>query len=132
MGLGGSLDNETAGGIYSLINTDGKLNGYAIDKNGTRFLNHPDTLLDFNGKIPDMEGLWDLARKVTSRIFYAHIVSLDACYDADNNWRIIEANVLGQHTIRFAQYSGQPFFNRFTDEVVSYCKENHWALTKNL
>jgi hypothetical protein len=130
MGMGGSLDNETAGGIYSLINEDGRLNGYAINKDGTRFERHPDTLLGFDEKIPDMEGLRELAIKVTSRIFYARIVSLDACYDAGGNWRIIEANVLGQHTIRFAQYSGQPFFNRFTAEVVEYCKENHWALLK--
>ncbi len=128
MGMGGSLDNETAGGIYSLINEDGKLNGYAINKDGTRFLHHPDTGLDFSERIPDLEGLWKLTREVTHRIFYARIVSLDACYDVNNNWRIIEANVLGQHTIRFSQYSGKPFFKEFTDEVIGYCLERHWAL----
>lgn len=131
MGLGGSLDNETAGGIYSLIKKNGHLNGYALDKYGTKHLTHPDTNIDFKGKIPAMEELLDLAKRITHKIFFARIVSLDACYDENSNWRIIEANVLGHHTIRFAQYSGEPFFNEFTDEVVSYCKENHWALTKN-
>ncbi len=128
MGLGGSLDNETAGGIYSLIKKNGYLNGYALDKYGTKYLTHPDTNIDFKGKIPAMEELLDLAKRITHKIFYARIVSLDACYDENNNWRIIEANVLGHHTIRFAQYSGEPFFNEFTDEVVAYCLERHWAL----
>jgi hypothetical protein len=128
MGLGGSLDNETAGGIYSLIKKNGQLNGYALDKFGTRYLSHPDTKIDFNGQIPAIEELYNLAKKITHKIFYARIVSLDACYDVNSQWRILEANVLGQHTIRFAQYSGEPFFNKFTDEVIGYCLERHWAL----
>jgi hypothetical protein len=28
---------------------------------------------------------------------------------------------LNSHTIRFAQYAGQPFFGDFTGEVVRYC-----------
>jgi len=130
MGLGGSLDNETAGGIYSLIKKDGSLNGYALDKFGTKYYSHPDTGMDFKGKIPDIENLWDLTKVVTSKIFYARIISLDACMDCDQKWRMIEANVFVQHTIRFAQYSGEPFFNEFTDEVVEYCLKRHWALEK--
>jgi hypothetical protein len=40
---------------------------------------------------------------------------------------MLEINTKG-HSIRFSQYHGYPFFGEFTDEVIEYCKENHWAL----
>ncbi|MEA5109136.1 hypothetical protein SDC9_27654 [bioreactor metagenome] len=130
MGLGGSLDNETAGGVFSLINKDGNLNGYALNKFGTKYYRHPDTGVDFSEKIPDIENLWDMTKRVTNSIFFARIISLDACMDIERQWRLVEANVLCQHTIRFAQYSGEPFFNEFTEEVLEYCRKRHWALNK--
>jgi hypothetical protein len=40
MGKDGSLDNETAGGIHTMINEHGKLNGYAVDKYCTKYTLH--------------------------------------------------------------------------------------------
>jgi hypothetical protein len=128
MGIGGGLDNLSSGGILTYIRKDGTMNGFAVNKFGFRYFEHPDTHLKFNEKIPDLELLRNLCKRVAHKIFYARILSLDACYDMDGKWRIVEANVLGQHTIKFAQNAGQPFFREFTDEVVEYCKVNHWAL----
>src|SRR5699024_10072732 len=52
MGKGGSLDNETDGGIYTMINEKGVMNGYAVDKYGQRFTTHPDTDFSFDDQIP--------------------------------------------------------------------------------
>ncbi|MHC1775900.1 MAG: sugar-transfer associated ATP-grasp domain-containing protein [Lentimicrobium sp.] len=131
MGVGGGLDNLSSGGILTFIHPDGKMNGFAVNKFGFKYLRHPDTSLEFNETIPDKEGLYDLSRKIASRIFYARILGLDACYDESGNWRMVEANVVGQHTIKFIQNAGFPFFGDYTDEVVNYCKANHWAL-KNI
>lgn len=130
MGIGGGLDNLSSGGILTYIRKDGTMNGYALNKFGFKYFEHPDTHLKFNEKIPDILFLRELCKKVAHKLFYARILSLDACYDTNSRWRIIEANVLGQHTIKFAQNAGQPFFREFTDEVVEFCKANHWALTR--
>lgn len=127
MGKDGSLDNEAAGGINTLIREDGYLNDFAIDKYGTKYSEHPNTRVKFNCKIPDLEGLKSLSLQVGKKVFYTRIFALDACYDQKGHWRIIELNTYGQ-SIRFSQYGGQPFFGRFTDEVIEYCKQNHWAL----
>ncbi len=127
MGVGGSLDNETAGGIVTLVKSNGELNGYAVDKYGLKYLKHPDTNLTFKGIVPNFSGLSSLSKTIAEKIFYARVFSLDFCLDSKGNWRVIEVNLFGQ-TIRFAQYAGQPFFGGFTDEVVEYCKTNHWAL----
>lgn len=127
MGVGGSLDNETAGGIVCLVKRDGFLNGFAVDKYGKKYMSHPDTGLDFTQKIPDYEKLNELSLSVASKIFYARLIALDLCYDDTGNWRMIEINIF-HLTIRFAQYHGSLFFDNFTDEVRDYCLSNHWTL----
>ncbi|WP_441000604.1 sugar-transfer associated ATP-grasp domain-containing protein [Fodinibius sp. SL11] len=127
MGKDGSLDNEAAGGINTLIRDDGFLNGYAVDKHGTRYREHPNTKIKFDCEIPEIEELKKLSIKIGSKVFYSRIFALDACLDKIGNWRIIELNTYGQ-SIRFLQYGGKPFFGKFTEEVIDYCKSNHWAL----
>lgn len=124
MGKGGSLDNETAGGIVCFIHDDGSLNPYAVDKNGGKFDAHPDNGLVFaeQSPIPDLDGLKQLALQVAEGIFFARVMSLDLCRDAEDHWRMIEVNLF-RHTTRFAQYAGRPFFGPFTDEVLRYCAE---------
>lgn len=129
MGVGGSLDNETAGGIVCFINENGFLNGTARDKYGKNYISHPDTGYSFFEEIPNYLSLQEAALKISDRIFYARLTSLDFCMDINGIWRPIEINIFGQ-TIRFAQYAGFPYFGQFTDEVKDYCKENHWILKK--
>ena len=127
MGKGGSLDNETAGGIVCCIHGDGHLHHYALDKYGVKFDRHPDTDITFADMpaIPDVEELRRLAIAVARDIFLTRLVSLDLYHDAREGWKLVEVNIFGQ-TIRFAQYAGVPFFGRFTDEVVEYCASNPW------
>lgn len=127
MGVGGSLDNETAGGIVAMVRKDGFLNGFAVDKYGEKFLNHPDTGIAFDQKIPDFGGLKRTALEIAHKIFYARLICLDLCYDAEKVWRMIEVNI-NRSTIRFAQYHGALFFDGWTDEVHDYCLKNHWSL----
>jgi hypothetical protein len=128
MGKNGRLDNETSGDIITFIRNNGYLNDYAVDKFGTKYMSHPNTGIKFDCKIPELEELKALSLKVGSKVFYSRVFALDACYDKEGNWRIIELNTYGQ-SIRFSQYAGQPFFGEFTDEVIDYCKRNHWVLT---
>lgn len=127
MGKDGSLDNETAGGIHCMIKPDGSLNGYAVDKYGTYFQEHPNTKLKFISKIPHHIALKGLAKKIAQKVFFTRIIGLDVCLDDQGEWRVIEINTNGT-TIRFSQYGGRPFFGRFTDEVIEYCIKNHWTL----
>jgi hypothetical protein len=125
MGKGGSLDNETAGGIVCAVREDGSLNSYAVDKYGVKFSRHPDSGIDFsqNTTVPDFQELLQVSRQIAGNVFLARLVSLDACLDEEGKWRIIEINLKNQ-TIRFAQYAGKPFFGAFTEEVIGYCLQH--------
>jgi len=127
MGKGGSLDNETAGGIHCFINDDGHLNDYAVDKVETKYYKHPDTNFEFSkeDKLPAFEEMKQVAIKVAQDLFIPRLISLDMCLDTNGRWRVIEIN-LTSITIQFAQLGGKPFFAPFTEEVIEYCKNNPW------
>ena len=127
MGKGGGLDNETAGGIHCFINKDGFLNGYAVDKSGTKYHKHPDTKLEFSKekKLPAFEEMKKVAIEIARDLYIPRLISLDMCLDVDGRWRVIEIN-LNDITIQFAQLGGKPFFSPFTEEVIEYCKNNPW------
>jgi hypothetical protein len=126
MGVGGSLDNLTSGGISVLIRKDGIMDGYAQDNYSEKLYKHPDTGLRFDQKIPDFEQMKSVALQVASKIFYARVICLDLCYDAEGRWRMIEVNLNGT-TLMFAQNHGVPFFDEYSDEVRDYVIENHWT-----
>jgi len=122
MGRGGSLDNLTAGGIACYVRPDGRLNTYAVDKYGAKFDRHPDSGLPFgpNALIPAFSSLLDLTRELAAALPMIRIAGWDMSLDPEGRWRCIEVNLSG-HSIRFAQYAGEPFFGELTDEVIHYC-----------
>jgi hypothetical protein len=121
-GRGGSLDNETAGGIVASVNSDGRFRGFALDKYGERFVVHPDSGLPFeqSRQIPNYPSLIGCATRLAASIPLLRLIGFDFCLEPDLTWRCIEINSLGS-TIRFAQYHGKPFYGPFTDEVLDYC-----------
>lgn len=127
MGVGGSLDNVTSGGISCFIDESGRLTGVSIDNYGKKFQYHPDSGMSFLNRIPFFSELIESSINVSSQIFYTRLMSLDFSLDINGTWRPIEINLF-YNTITFAQYAGVPFFGLFTDEVLEYCKKNHWAL----
>jgi|YelNatPaOPRAMG01_1025707.scaffolds.fasta_scaffold40687_2 hypothetical protein len=122
MGVAGSLDNLTAGGIVCFIHPDGRMHHYACERYGQKFELHPDSRLPFGPatRIPDFDHLLELTRELAARLPMIRLAGWDMAMDAEGRWRCIEVNLHG-HSIRFAQYAGQPFFGAFTDEVIAYC-----------
>lgn len=117
MGVDGSLDNETAGGIVCSISKEGILNNYAVNKAGEKYFKHPNSNYVFEGKsFPLYEELTLASKEVANQIFHTRLVSLDMCLDSEGRWRCIEVNALGQ-TIRFAQYAGFPFFSEYSESL---------------
>lgn len=125
MSMGGGLDNETAGGLVRAADSEGRLNGYAVDKYAGRYEGHEDSgiALQAGEAVPDYDRLCRLLRRVGDGLFLARLAGFDVCMDADGNWRIIEINLRSQPP-RFAQYGGYPLFGEFTEEVIEYCREN--------
>lgn len=117
IGVDGSLDNVSAGGISCNISLLGVMNEYAVSKQGTKYYSHPNSGVVFKDyQFPLYSELLAISTNIASKILGAKLVSLDMALDSNNKWRCIEINLRGQ-TIRFSQYAGLPFFGKFTDEI---------------
>lgn len=117
-GVNGSLDNLTAGGIVCFIKSDGTLNNYAVSKYCKKHTTHPNTAVVFSDiKIPFIKELNKTAIAIANQIPLCNLVSLDMCLDSNSKWRCLEIN-LNNQTIRFSQYAGEGFFNKYTEQVI--------------
>ena len=122
MGVDGSLDNVSAGGISCNIDLSGIMHEYAVSKQGTKHYFHPNSGFIFKDyQFPLYSELLNTSKNIASNTLGPRLVSLDMALDSSNNWRCIEINLHGQ-TIRFAQYAGKPFFGIFTDEIIELLK----------
>lgn len=117
-GIDGGLDNETSGGIVCNIDDNGNFRDYALNKDGVKYFEHPNSGFVFKGKkVPFYHELLEISKKISNELILCDLVSLDMALDKNNKWRCIEINLGGQ-TIRFAQYAGEGFFGKYTDEVI--------------
>jgi len=126
MGVNGSLDNLTAGGIACNINPNGILNDYANGKYGKKYLEHPNSGFVFkNEQFPMYKDLIEVSKEVARDILGARLISIDMLLDSNNKWRCIEVN-LGSQTMFLSQYAGQPFLGEHTDEVIKNIHESQY------
>lgn len=119
MGVDGSLDNLSSGGIVCNISDLGLMNEYATNIKGIRFYYHPNSKFIFKNTIfPYYKELLDNSISVANQVPNTNLLSLDMCLDLDNSWRCIEFTMFGQ-TVSFAQHAGSSFFGKYTDDVMS-------------
>lgn len=126
MGVSGSLDNLSDGGIVCNIKSDGTLNDYAHDRYAKKFFKHPNSNFVFKDReFPLYKQMIDESIQVAKDIIGARLISLDMALDSTNRWRCIEVNLDGQ-TMLFAQFAGEPFLGKHTDEVINLiaCAKN--------
>ena len=84
MGVDGSLDNLTDGGIACNIKPTGILNDYAHNKYGRKYLEHPNSGFIFKNKsFPIYEELVEVSKGVASEILGARLVSFDMALDSN-------------------------------------------------
>jgi len=122
MGVDGSLDNLSDGGIVCNIKPDGVLNDYANDRYAKKYFEHPNSGFIFKGQsFPLYNDMVDKSLKVAKNIIGARLISLDMALDSTDRWRCIEVNLNGQ-TMLFAQYAGEPFLGKYTDEIINNLK----------
>ena len=128
MGVNGSLDNLTDGGIACNIKPTGILNNYANGKYGRKYFEHPNSGFIFKDKrFPMYEELIEVSKEVARDILGARLISIDMLLDSNNKWRCIEVN-LGSQTMFLSQYAGQPFLGEHTDEVIKNIHEKQHNL----
>jgi hypothetical protein len=126
MGRKGSItDNQSGGGISCGVN-NGRLNDFAVDKEGNIY-SHIDEEKSLSFEcVKDVykyDEIIKKAQEVAKHFYYHRILSCDFCVDENDTIRLIEINNEDME-INFLQMNNGPLFAEYTDEVIEYCRNN--------
>lgn len=126
------LDNSRAGGYSIGMNSKGKLNKFALKKDGSKFEKVNDiSLADNDFTIPFFDQVIATARLIAEKNIHHRMLALDMTIDEENNIRCIEINNRSNE-INFHQLNNGPLFGEFTDEVIAYCEKHTENLYKEI
>lgn len=121
------VDNSRAGGLSVGISKEGRLNTYAIKKDGKKMTKINDVdLLERSYFIPSIEEVKAIARAIAKKNIHHRLLSLDMTIDESGHVRCLEVNNMGSE-INFFQLNNGPLFGTFTDEVINFC----WKYREN-
>ena len=122
---GAVVDNASLGGVFVGIDDDGKLGNCTFDKYGREYRVYNDIDFETNTfNIPNYEEVKKFAVKVSLRVPHMSLFALDIVLDKDNTPKLIEVNTQS-FCYYFMQLSNRPIFGEFTDDVISYCRDNN-------
>lgn len=117
---GQKIDNQAIGGLSCGIKSNGKLNNFAIDKNGHKYLSHPYTGFDFKeAYIPNFQSIKSLTIMLHKQLKYFNLVSWDIALNENESPILIELNLTSQE-INFHQFNNGPLFGDYTGEILKF------------
>lgn len=123
---GQAIDNESAGGISTRINPDGRLAKYAFGAPSDDYVEYTDSGVKLeNYEIPNFEEAVTLAKKLHLYLPFFNIVGWDMAITPNGSPIMIEFNVNPD----LSQSANGPAFGNATEEIVkeAMMKKNTWS-----
>jgi len=122
---GSVVDNNHSGGMYTVIDDNGKLCPFVADGFEVKRTIFND--IDFEHTdfiIPNLDSVKSFVKRLAMRIPHMHLMAFDVALDKDNQPKLIEVNTY-MYGIFMYQLCFGPVFREYTDEILDYCLENH-------
>ena len=106
------------------MKADGTLRKEAFSEFGETFTSHPDSKVVFDGyKIPAVEGLEDMAKRLHACVPWLKMISWDLTIDAENKITLIEMNTVGQSVWFPQMVNGEPLFGENTPKMLAMIRK---------
>jgi len=120
---GEETDGTHGNGMYVGINDDGFLKHKAVNYLGQ--IKSTFNGIDFNShyQIPNFDKIKNLAVDIAEKVFYNRLLAFDIMLNKDGDPVIFELNN-SDYSMWLAQFTGQPAFGKYTDEIIEYTKKN--------
>lgn len=121
-----SIDNESAGGISTIINQDGTLGKYAYGSPGNDNIEFTDSGVRLEGyKIPSFSSAIDMVKKAHYQLPYFKLMGWDIAIEEDGTPTMIEFNT----TPDLSQSANGPAFGEYTEMILKEAKSrnNTWS-----
>lgn len=122
-GEGAVVDNSRAGGVAIGVDSNGRLNSFATDKNGMKAMQLNDHDLSDDYCIPSFDEILQLSKTIARKNIHHRLLGLDMVVLDNNEVKCIEVNNKGNE-INFFQFNNGPLFNEYTDEIIEHCSKN--------
>ncbi len=123
-GTGSFVDNASSGGACVNIDTEGKLGNYIIDLYGNKKSSYNG--IDFSKNefiIPNWDKVKDFVAEIAYRLPHMSLFANDIYLDIEDNPKVIEVNTQ-KFSYTIYQYFGNPVFDKYTDDIIEFCKNN--------
>ncbi|MFK8018185.1 MAG: sugar-transfer associated ATP-grasp domain-containing protein [Pseudomonadales bacterium] len=115
------VDNQVAGGVVSVVDSEGCLADFALTALGEKVMHHPGSQREFKGAVvPHFDKIISFAKSLGNRVATHRTMGLDVALTENNEAKLIEANPMSV-AIDIMQCDGGPLFGEFSDEVRDYC-----------
>lgn len=120
------IDNESAGGISTIINQDGTLGKYAYGSPGNDNIEFTDSGVRLEGyMIPSFSNAIDMVKKAHYQLPYFKLMGWDIAIEEDGTPTMIEFNT----TPDLSQSANGPAFGEYTEMILKEAKSrnNTWS-----
>ena len=121
--MGWDIDNETAGGISTKINSNGELSKYAYGAPGCDMIETTDTGVVLEGyQVPSYGKAVDLVKQLHLQLPHFDLIGWDICIDKEGEPVLIEWNVWPE----LSQSANGPAFGDYTERILKeiWCRPN--------
>lgn len=118
---GSFLDHDQWGGFGLSINEENKINKYAIDVHGNKYESVYDIMLSSLDKVPGMDEMKALAKKIAGNIYYGRLLAIDFTVNIDGDPLLLEINCRHNGIHQYQMHNGG-LFKEFTKEILDYCQ----------
>lgn len=112
---GKEIDNESAGGISTVINKNGKLGKYAYGDPGVDKVEYTDTGIRLEGyEIPSYQKVVETARRLHYNLPFFNLIGWDVAIGEDGEPILVEWNVCTE----LSQSANGPAFGEYTERII--------------
>ncbi len=120
---GSFVDNQASGGIACGIDDFGKLNSFAVNKQGEKIETFNGINFSMADEIFGYSKIIEIGLEIAKLFQYQRLLGFDFIIVEDGKIKIIEINNKNNE-INFYQMSNGPLFKTYTKEIIDYCSEH--------
>ena len=113
---GKEIDNESAGGISTVINSDGTLGKYAYGAPGVDKIETTDSGVRLEGyEIPSYHEVVETVKKLHFKLPFFNLIGWDVAVDENGEPVLVEWNICTE----LSQSANGPAFGEYTDRIIT-------------
>lgn len=128
---GNFLDHDHLGGVVCAISDENYISEQAFDVLGNAYQQVNGIELASLEKVPFMDELRAMAKKIAERVFYGRVLAIDFTVTSEGIPLLLEINCRGNGVNQYQMHNGG-LFKEFTTEILDHCQKESSKFVLNI